>query len=119
MDGQQVKDRLLAEQRRIDLEIHEFEFELGEGPLETTDESPYDQHMADSAMPTLSREVDLTLEDNARSVGAQITRALEKLATGTYGRCDNCGKPIDEERLAIVPWATLCIDCRRRAEHGG
>ena len=119
MDSERARERLLAEQQRIEREIHGFEVELGQSPLETTDENPYDQHMADMAGPTLSREVDLTLEDNARSVGVQIGRALEKLSTGSYGRCDTCQSPIDEERLAIVPWATLCIDCRRRAEHGG
>jgi DnaK suppressor protein len=118
VDAEKVRDRLLAEQRRIEREIHGFELELSESARDTTDENPYDQHMADMAGPTLAREVDLTLEDNARSVGAQISRALEKIATGNYGRCDNCGRPIDEERLAIVPWANLCIDCRRRAEHG-
>jgi DnaK suppressor protein len=116
VDDERVRERLVAEKERIEHEIHEFEVELGESSLNTTDENPYDQHMADVAGPTLAREVDLTLEDNARSVNAQITRALAKLETGSYGRCDSCGISIDEERLAIVPWATLCIDCRRRAE---
>jgi len=118
VDGERARQRLLAEQQRIESEIREFEVELGEVPLDTTDENPYDLHMADAATPTLSREVDLTLEENARSVGAQIAHALEKLDAGSYGRCDTCGRPIDEERLAIVPWATQCIDCRRRAERG-
>ena len=119
MDREHVRERLAAEKERIEREIHEFEVELGESSLNTTDESPNDQHMADTAGPTLAREVDLTLEDNARSVKAQITRALDKLETGSYGRCDACGKSIDEERLAVVPWATLCIDCRRLAERRG
>jgi len=28
-----------------------------------------------------------------------ISDALKKLENGTYGLCENCGKPIDEKRL--------------------
>lgn len=45
---------------------------------------------------------------------ADVERALEKLADGTYGTCDACGDPIGEERLQAIPWATRCIACARR-----
>jgi DnaK suppressor protein len=52
----------------------------------------------------------------ARSVAASLAdvdRALEKLADGTYGECDVCGRPIGDERLSALPWASRCIDCSR------
>ena len=42
-----------------------------------------------------------------------VERALAKLDDGTYGRCDRCGNPIGEERLEAIPWAVLCIDCKK------
>ncbi len=42
-----------------------------------------------------------------------VERALVKLEEGTYGRCDRCGRPIGEERLDAIPWALLCIDCKK------
>jgi DnaK suppressor protein len=42
-----------------------------------------------------------------------VERALVKLDEGTDDRCDRCGKPIGEERREAIPWAVLCIDCRR------
>jgi DnaK suppressor protein len=42
-----------------------------------------------------------------------VERALAKLQDGTYGRCDRCGGPIGEERLEAIPWALLCIDCKK------
>jgi DnaK suppressor protein len=42
-----------------------------------------------------------------------VERALTKLDDGTYGRCDRCGLPIGEERLDAIPWALLCIDCKK------
>jgi DnaK suppressor protein len=72
--------------------------------------------MAETAAATLDREIDLTLQDNARATLAQIDRALEKLGNGSYGRCDKCGKPIGAGRLEIAPFATLCVDCKRLEE---
>lgn len=42
-----------------------------------------------------------------------VERALAKLDDGTYGRCDRCGGPIGDERLDAIPWALLCIDCKK------
>jgi DnaK suppressor protein len=49
---------------------------------------------------------------------ADVERALEKLAEGTYGTCDACGAAIAEERLEAIPWATLCISCARTRRSG-
>jgi DnaK suppressor protein len=42
-----------------------------------------------------------------------VDRALAKIAAGTYGTCERCGQPIGEERLDAIPWALLCIDCKK------
>ncbi len=41
---------------------------------------------------------------------ADVDRALEKVADGSFGTCDECGKPIGEERLDALPWAVLCVE---------
>ena len=45
-------------------------------------------------------------------VASEIDRALEKLGEGTYGVCDECGRPIAPERLEALQWATRCVDCQ-------
>ncbi len=50
----------------------------------------------------------------ARSIAAslaEVDRALEKLADGTYGTCDNCGKEIPAARLEAMPAKTICVEC--------
>jgi DnaK suppressor protein len=42
-----------------------------------------------------------------------VDRALVKMDSGTYGTCERCGRPIAEERLEAIPWALLCIDCKK------
>jgi RNA polymerase-binding protein DksA len=77
-----------------------------------------DDHLGDMATATFDRELDYTLEENAESVLQEINSALTRMEAGTYGRCQNCGQPISPERLEAIPWATRCIDCKRREERG-
>jgi DnaK suppressor protein len=46
----------------------------------------------------------------------KIAVALEKLRTGEYGICEECGAEISKERLMVRPVASLCIDCKRAEE---
>ncbi len=44
-----------------------------------------------------------------------IDAALEKIKKGSgYGKCENCGKKIEEERLKIYPEARLCMKCHSK-----
>ena len=75
-----------------------------------------DQHPADTATETVEREIGNTLEDHDERVLEAIDAALLRIEDGTYGKCVNCGAQIPEERLEAMPWATLCIECKRKEE---
>jgi len=49
---------------------------------------------------------------------ADIDSALKRIDDGTYGTCVGCGQEIPLQRLEANPAASLCIDCKRRAEGG-
>jgi DnaK suppressor protein len=116
MNTDRYRDLLLDERERVSASIQHLH---EEGSLEEeTEEETYDNHLADSATATLNREIDYTLEENSENVLAAIDAALKRIEDGTFGMCTNCGKPIAEERLAAIPWATTCIDCRRLEERG-
>mgnify|MGYP001592183496 CR=1 FL=1 len=73
-------------------------------------------HLADSATDTFMRELDEGLEENAEHILEEIEGALRRIEDGTYGVCVACGRPIGEDRLEAVPYATLCIDDKRAQE---
>jgi RNA polymerase-binding protein DksA len=77
-----------------------------------------DQHLADHASEMLDREVDESLEDNAEQLVHEIDLALGRIDAGTYGTCARCGQTIPEDRLEAVPYATLCVSCKRIEERG-
>ena len=46
----------------------------------------------------------------------QIKKALKRVKQGKYGICEDCGKMIDTDRLAVFPEATMCINCEKKRE---
>ncbi|MBI4583765.1 MAG: TraR/DksA C4-type zinc finger protein [Planctomycetes bacterium] len=46
----------------------------------------------------------------------QIDHALMKIEDGTYGLCEECHGEIPFDRLEALPFATLCIACKRKQE---
>jgi RNA polymerase-binding protein DksA len=77
-----------------------------------------DNHLGDTATAMYDRELDEGLEEGVQQTIGEIDAALQRIEEGTYGICENCGKPISPERLAAIPWARLCIDDQRRASAG-
>ncbi|TWU63299.1 MULTISPECIES: TraR/DksA family transcriptional regulator [Crateriforma] len=72
----------------------------------------------DAAADTIQDELNSQLVENeSRELGA-MEDAIARFEAGTYGNCESCGKPIPITRLRAVPYATDCIDCRRREEDG-
>ena len=53
----------------------------------------------------------IAVHDRLHATLAEVVRAEEKLADGTYGSCDRCGQAVGDDRLDAMPWATLCIGC--------
>jgi RNA polymerase-binding transcription factor DksA len=76
-----------------------------------------DQHPADAASETESRELDMT---RLRMLEVRLDRdrrALERIEAGTYGKCVACGRSIPRERLEAVPETPYCVDDAAREEH--
>jgi DnaK suppressor protein len=113
---------LLQDKRRAVVEALEYLHNENPGSLE--DETgelvsgSADQHMADTATETVDREIDYTLEESDGRLLTAIDEALARIDAGTYGVCVNCGAQIAPERLEAMPWATLCIECKRKEERG-
>lgn len=73
-------------------------------------------HDADAGTVLFERERDEAFGMDFETILKEIDRALVKMDEGTYGICDNCHKPIPEERLDALPYANLGIDCQELLE---
>lgn len=48
------------------------------------------------------------------NVYTQVRDAIQRIERGTYGKCVDCGRPIEDHRLASVPWTSYCLDHQNR-----
>ena len=48
---------------------------------------------------------------------AQLEAALQRLDSGTYGDCADCGESISPQRLRVQPAAQRCAPCQAACEH--
>ena len=73
-----------------------------------------DAGFSDRSHSTEERERTIAVVRALRSNLRHVDLAVAKIDSGTYGTCERCGSPIGEERLEAIPWALLCIDCRKK-----
>lgn len=102
MDVAHYKAVLEARQAEILKRLHRIDDDLGR------------TRNPDSADRATEAENDEVLEEFGH-VGSDELKALEaalqRVEDGTYGICVKCGKPISEERLAVIPQTPFCKAC--------
>lgn len=82
--------------------------------LQTENENHAD--IADRASSETDRAIELRARDRQRKLISKIDAALERLAEGTYGYCEETGEPISLKRLDARPIATLSLEAQERHE---
>ena len=70
----------------------------------------------DLAIISHARELFYNLQEGDLARLRSIEEAMEALDRGQYGECIRCDDDIDERRLDVVPWATMCIRCQEQTE---
>lgn len=114
-----VEKRLLEErQERIEIlaeldERFRERLESGDGEL-----ARYPLHMADEGTDTMEEEKEFLLAHQEGEQLLEIDEALHRLyrEPESFGVCERCGDDVGMDRLMMVPWARLCITCKREAE---
>jgi RNA polymerase-binding transcription factor DksA len=117
LDG--YRKSLLEEKKRLSAALEYLHTENPGAEVEDALElASLEEHLAEVGSVTLEREIDYSLEEVAQVGLTAIDSALERIEQGSFGRCASCARPIAAERLAALPWASLCIDCKRHEERG-
>lgn len=70
----------------------------------------------DAAADTVQDELNSQLVEVESKELVAIEEAIVKFHQGSYGDCEDCGKPIPLNRLRAIPYANECIECRRKTE---
>lgn len=78
---------------------------------------PVEKDFAEQATQNENNEVVDYLGNSARTEISMIKQALTRIENGEYGTCQVCGKPINIERLKIIPYSNMCVKCASVASH--
>jgi RNA polymerase-binding transcription factor DksA len=70
-----------------------------------------DEHDPEGSTIAFERSQASTLLAAARDHLADVDAALARIAAGTYGSCERCGRPVARDRLLARPTARTCISC--------
>lgn len=76
-------------------------------------------HMADAGTDEFDRDFALSMMSSDQNAAFEIDAALARIRDGTYGICELSGQPIEEERLAAIPWTRFSADAQRELEATG
>jgi DnaK suppressor protein len=108
---------LSAIRRTLESKLREVRINLGE--LDSIRIEP-SADPVDMTQQAEEREIATQNFDRNALLARQILAALGRLEQGAYGVCAECEEDISPKRLAVVPWAGLCLRCQEKedAAHG-
>ena len=105
-----IRKKLLTQRRNLFRQAAQTEDELLW--LETDIESEVEERGQEESMVRLLDRLD----GRAKAEIEAIDRALVKLGTEQYGRCEQCGRAIPQSRLEALPAAVMCMACAQAGE---
>jgi RNA polymerase-binding transcription factor DksA len=113
-----IEKKLKEERKAIESELLKIAVPNKNVPGDWQSKFPYGN--GDSGTASLERQADeveeyttrLPLEHSLETKLASVDAAIAKIAKGSYGQCEKCGKDISVKRLEISPEARFCIDCQ-------
>lgn len=101
-DTQAFKEQLISRKTELDNRLRHIEHDL---------DQPMSNDIEDRATEREDDEVMETMGNAGLAEIEAIDAALERIKGYTFGICVDCGEPITNERLDIMPTTTKCRKC--------
>ena len=107
---EEIKQKLQEEKKQILMELQtQRAFNQDDFRKDVGDE-------VDSSVNEQARELSLLMRDRNRDRLEAIEEAIQRMQTGDYGFCEECGDPIPKQRLIAMPLARMCVNCQQDQE---
>ncbi len=117
-DPDKLDKKMIAKFKKILLKQREEIVSGVKQMVESSKEMGQDgiQDIGDEAANIYNKQVLLSLNENERVRLQEVDEALDRIESGTYGICEECGGPISLKRLEVRPVAKYCVPCLTRLE---
>lgn len=105
-----IKKHLLRQELEIEKNLQDVEEDdpAKSVALAESSEPGTDSYIADAHTKSI------VVGQQLKNAKISIRTALAKIKSGTYGKCDKCGKQIEVGRLMIMPTAQFCVSCSNK-----
>lgn len=115
------KQQLETLHRTLKQRDAELRAEIREELLRSDDEHYIDlagrvHDAEDESVADLLINVNLSIIDAHLGELREVEQALQRIESGEYGICVDCGQAIMHERLAAAPTTRRCVECQARHE---
>ena len=110
MNWKNYKRRLLERERELLADIARLEGEARES-RDAEVEDRMDAIVSSESKATSFSEASLEWQ-----ALVQVRDALRRMEDGAYGKCIDCGRSIEPERLKAVPWTPYCREDQEKRD---
>jgi len=106
-----IENHLEAAKKKLEMTKKDLEKEIAD--LKTAPEFGSDvDHFEEETDEAEEFNKNLGVEKTLKERLINVERALEKMAKGIYGKCENCKKDIEWEVLRVDPESRYCQNCK-------
>lgn len=111
-----ARSRLLADRQEVEGALSAATAELAALVASQRDVAADDEHDPEGPTVSLQRAQAAAMLRQARQHLDEVDAALGRVAAGTYGVCEGCGRDIPPARLEARPFARHCVSCAAKEE---
>ncbi len=105
------RSRLEGERDSVLRRLAALSRDFDEVVASSRDSNADDEHDPEGHTIAFERSQVTALTRQAQEHLAEVDAALTRVADGTYGVCERCGRRIPEARLEARPTARTCVTC--------
>lgn len=111
--SEQAKQKLETKKKQLEQELSSFATKDPgiKGDWDTKYPRVPGGDLEDAAGEVEEYSTKLHIEFSLENQLKEVQSALERIAKGQYGLCQNCGKEILKERLLAMPESQHCTEC--------
>lgn len=95
----------------LERQRHEIRRVMRERIRSASEAASESAHLDESALSDVVDDLDYALVSLQAETLEKIDDALDRLAAGEYGYCEDCGDEIPARRLEALPFAVRCLGC--------
>ncbi len=109
-DFEEIRQQLVSKRQEVLQRVSDIQKDL------RNEDNPIEKDFEEQAVQMENEEVLNALDAEGRATLRKIDHALARIEAGNYDICAICDTRIPIERLRVMPYTELCVECAAENE---